>query len=243
LTPTVEHIDLRRVVEGMAGPTIAFPLIAKPNPAAVVCESGNAMANVYLRGDDGWAGRPPVARCREVAEALVAIEGIDSVAIRGEDPDTAELVTTSGTGRVGWNEGGFWQEGDAFAESFRDLDHRTSLARTQLEEWPDAPFALTSLFASSRAGDLLVSAQVGWDLRTDREWPTHHASHGALHRHHTVVPLLSSRALDAGPRRTIDVFADTLAAAGLGLDAYPQSDAALIARNAWRPGVAGSEPC
>ena len=242
LTTTTRHIDLRAVIERMAGSTIAFPLIAKPNPAAVVCESGNAMVNVYLRGDGGWGVVPPVDRCRELAAELTELEGVDSVAIRGDRPDTAELITASGTGRVGWDSSGFWQAGDIFGEAFSGLDPRESLARTEHEEWPDAPFALISLFASRRAGDLLVSARVGWDLRTDREWPAHHASHGALHRHHTVVPLLSSRPLDAAPRRTIDVFTETLVRAGLGLDGYPQSDAALMAQGAWRPGVAGSEP-
>jgi hypothetical protein len=53
---------------------------------------------------------------------------------------------------------------------------------------------------------------------------------------------LSSRPLDDIPRRTIDVFTETLVRAGLDLDGYPQSDAALMARDEWRPGVAGSEP-
>ena len=84
LTTTTRHIDLRAVIERMAGSTIAFPLIAKPNPAAVVCESGNAMANVYLRGDGGWGVVPPVDRCRELAAELTELEGVDSVAIRGD---------------------------------------------------------------------------------------------------------------------------------------------------------------
>jgi hypothetical protein len=241
LTATHTHINLRAVVQRLAGPTVAFPLIGKPNPAAVVCESGNAMAHVYLRGPDGWRSRPQTERCRELAGELCGLEGIDSVAIRADAPHSAELFTPAGSGAVGWSPEGFWQRGPVFGASFEQLGPREALGRTLDEEWPDAPFALTALFASQRTGDLLVSAKVGYDLRTEREWPVHNASHGALHRSHTVVPLLSSVPLDRAPRRTIDVFTETVEQAGLDLAGYPQSDAWLMAQGTWAPGVAGAD--
>jgi hypothetical protein len=238
LTDTHTHIDLRAVVEELVGPTLAFPLTAKPNPEAVVCESGNAMANVYLRGDDGWRARPTARRCREVARELLALEGIDSVAIRGERERTAELLTRSGTGEVGFADGMLWQRGDAFRAAFDGASPRDALEQSLDEEHPDTAFALVSLLASERAGDLLVSASLGFDLRTRREWPEHFASHGALHRAHTVVPVLASSPLPHRPLRTVDVFALILERAGIPLSDYPGSDAELLARNAWAPGVA-----
>jgi hypothetical protein len=262
LTDTDTHLDLRALVEERAGPTVAFPLVAKPNPEAVVCESGNAMANVYLRGPDGWPSLPDVERCRELARELLELEGIDSVAIRGEHEHTAQLLTRnepSNTvlqgpepgsargndpsnrvllGEVGWDERGLWQRGPAFATEFAGLDSSTALARSHGERNPDAAFALVSLFASERAGDLLVSASLGYDLRTRREWPEHHASHGALHADHTVVPLLSSAPLPDRPLRTLDLFGHVLELAGVPLEEYPQSDAHLLARGEWTPGVA-----
>lgn len=238
LTDTHTHIDLRAVVEDLVGPTLAFPLTAKANPEAVVCESGNAMANVYLRGDDGWPERPAVARCRELARELLAVEGIDSVAIRGEREHSAELLTRAGTGEVGFAAGGLWQRGDAFRATFEDAGPREALERSLEEEHPDAAFSLVSLLASERAGDLLVSATVGFDLRARREWPEHFASHGALHRAHTVVPVLASSPLPDGPLRTLDVFPAMLERAGIPLSDYSGSDAELLARDAWEPGVA-----
>jgi len=237
LTDTHTHLDLRALVEERAGPTIAFPLVGKRHPEACVCESGNAMANVYLRGASGWAERPTPARCRELAAELLRIEGIDSVAIRGDRDHDAELWTAEGIGELGFAGGGLYQRGPMFRETFEGVTPREALVRSCDERWPDAAFALASLFASERAGDLLVSAREGYDLRTTREWPEHHASHGAFHRAHTLVPLWSSAPLPAGPLRTLDVFAHTLELAGIPLDEYPDSDTALLAGGGWRPEV------
>jgi len=237
LTDTHTHLDLRALVEERVGPTLAFPLVGKPNPAAVVCESGNAMANVYLRGQRGWRERPSISRCREVTAELLELEGIDSVAIRGPEPGTAELWTAEGAGEVGHSGAGLFQRGGAFGIAFAGATPREALARSVGEEHPDAAFALTSLFASERTGDLLVSAKVGYDLRDRREWPEHHASHGGLHRSHTLVPVLSSAPLPERPLRTLDLFAHTLDLAGISLDEYAQSDAARLANGAWKPEV------
>ena len=237
LTTTSNHVDLRAVVEAEAGPTLAFPLTAKPNPAAVVCESGNGMANVYLRGEDGWRELPPRARTTELAARLLKVEGIDSVAVRGAEPASAELHTAGGVGYVRFEDGRLDQHGDAFTTSFRRLTPRDALERSHDEENPDAAFALTSLFASERAGDLLVSAAVGYDLRTVREWPEHHASHGALHRRHTIVPVLSSSPLPDRRLRTLDLFSQMLRLAGVPLEEYPEADSYAIERDAWEPGV------
>jgi Type I phosphodiesterase / nucleotide pyrophosphatase len=262
LTDTDTHLDLRGLVEERVGPTVAFPLVGKPNPEAVVCESGNAMANVYLRGSDGWGSRPEPERCRALAAELLELEGIDSVAIRGEDEHAAELLTRDHAsnrllrggesppragsspsnrlllGEVGWDSSGLWQRGPAFSTEFAGLDAPAALARSRDDRNPDAAFALVSLLASERAGDLLVSASLGYDLRTKREWPEHHASHGALHADHTVVPVLSSAPLPDRPLRTLDLFGHVLSLADIALEEYPQSDAALLARGEWAPGVA-----
>ena len=237
LTDTHTHIDLRAVVERLAGPTIAFPLIGKRFPDAVVCESGNAMANVYLRGADGWTDPPPVERAQELSSHLLEIEGIDSVACRGSEPGTAELWTRDGVGSVGFTRDGLFQRGAVFEHTFEGASPAEALDKSNAEYWPDAAFSLTALFASERTGDLLVSASPGYDLRTSREWPEHHASHGALHRQHTVVPVLSSAPLPDRPLRTLDLFRLTLDLAGVPLDEYADSDTARLEQGTWRPEV------
>jgi len=53
-----------------------------------------------------------------------------------------------------------------------------------------------------------------------------------------MVPVRSSAPLPSGPLRTVDLFAHVLALAGVDLAGYPQSDAFLLARERWTPGVA-----
>jgi hypothetical protein len=238
LTHTHTHIDLRALVEERVGRTLAFPAVAKRRPQAVVCESGNAMANVYLRGTESWRELPERDRCRELAGELLEVEGVDSVAIRGPEEASAELLTRAGAGTISFRDGRLSQHGPAFAVEFVDLDPQQALAASAEESNPDAAFALASLFASERAGDLLVSAAEGYDLRGRMEWPEHHASHGALHRAHTLVPALSSEPLPERPLRTLDLFAEALRHAGIALSEYPDSDAALLAAGRWAPGVA-----
>jgi hypothetical protein len=237
LTDTRTHIDLRSVVEAEVGTTIAFPLIHKRFPRAVVCESGNGMGNVYLEGEAGWASLPSPERCRVLATRLLELEGIDSVAVRAGRLHAAELWTRHGVGEVGFDESGLFQRGPVFASTFEGATPTEALERSHAEQHPDAAFALTSLFASVRTGDLLVSAAPGFDLRTGSEWPEHHASHGGLHRAHTVVPVLASFPLPERRLRTLDLFALTLERAGIPLDEYAESDAARLARGSWVPEV------
>jgi hypothetical protein len=121
--------------------------------------------------------------------------------------------------------------------SFAGATPDEALERSAVERHPDAAFALTSLFASERTGDLVVSAASGFDLRAKGEWPEHHASHGALHRDHTIVPVLSSAPLPTRSLRTLDLFGLTLELAGISLDEYEESDASRLARGTWRPDV------
>jgi hypothetical protein len=168
---------------------------------------------------------------------LLEIEGIDSVGIRGEAPDSAELWTRQGVGTVGYTDSGLFQRGAAFSTGFESASAPQALELSAAEWNPDAAFALTSLFASERAGDLVVSAVPGFDLRAKSEWPEHHASHGGLHRDHTVVPVRSSAALPPRRLRTLDLFSFTLELAGIPLEEYSGSNAARLAQGAWRPEV------
>lgn len=70
-----------------------------------------------------------------------------------------------------------------------------------------------------RAGDIILSASPGWDLRTRWEPIVHASGHGALHREQMLVPLVMSRAPRSMPRRTTDVFPSALAVLGLEIPA------------------------
>ena len=86
-------------------------------------------------------------------------------------------------------------------------------------DYPDAIVQIVHLAGSARAGDLILSAAPGWDLRARYEPIPHLSAHGALLRDHMLVPLLTNRPPARTPRRTTDVFASTLAALGIPVPA------------------------
>ena len=64
---------------------------------------------------------------------------------------------------------------------------------------------------------MILSAARDWDFRARYEPIPHVSSHGALHREHMLVPLLTSRPTARVPRRTADVMPSALVALGLGV--------------------------
>jgi hypothetical protein len=94
-----------------------------------------------------------------------------------------------------------------------------ALARCAPGDYPDGLVQIAALAGSARAGDLLLSAARDWDFRGRYEPIPHVSSHGALHREHMLVPLLTSRPPRRAPRRTTDVMPSALAALGLPVPA------------------------
>jgi hypothetical protein len=75
------------------------------------------------------------------------------------------------------------------------------------------------LVSSTRSGDIVLSAARDWDFRARYEPIRHVSSHGALHREHMLVPLLTNRPVTDAPRRTVDVMPSALAALGAPMPA------------------------
>jgi hypothetical protein len=93
-------------------------------------------------------------------------------------------------------------------------DADTLWEATMHTAYPDAVVQIALLAASARAGDLILSAAPGYDFRDRYEPIPHRSAHGALHREHMLVPLLTNRPVARAPRRTTDVFASALDALG-----------------------------
>jgi hypothetical protein len=60
----------------------------------------------------------------------------------------------------------------------------------------------------------MLSASRDWDFRERYEPIRHVSSHGALHREHMLVPLVTSQPVHGTPRRTVDVMPSALSALG-----------------------------
>ena len=184
----------------------------RPSFDAVACVSGNGMAHIYLRGEDGtWATRPSrdviSSRHPGLLESLLAEPSIDIVITRGEDEDG--LVVESRAGIADLSEQEARGEIAYAPRKGRDpfgwdplpagLSSREALEVTADTEYPDALAQIAQLFRTGRTGDLVVSATAGSDLRERFEWPEHFSSHGGLLRDHMLVPVASSVPLLEGP--------------------------------------------
>jgi hypothetical protein len=100
-----------------------------------------------------------------------------------------------------------------------NLDLAEAYAITLESDYPDGIVQIAHLAKCPRSGDLILSASRDWDFRARYEPIPHVSSHGALHRDHMLVPLLTSQPTSSTPRRTIDVMPSALSA--LGIDSPP----------------------
>jgi Type I phosphodiesterase / nucleotide pyrophosphatase len=216
------HEDLASLVAGFGPRTIAHPFTFGPGraPEVAVMVSGNAMAHLYLDLPDRvrrwWDALAP--RWSPLVEMLLARPAVD-VVLLPESP-TRCIVTTAGRGdavlerdgavlryrRTSGDPLGYGADLEGSADALHD--------RTRDSDYPDAIVQVLALAGSARAGDVILSAAPGHDLRSRFEPIPHRSAHGALHREHMLVPLLVNRPTARRPRRTTDLFPSALAALG-----------------------------
>ena len=227
LSWTHSHLDLVDFLDRRGYRALDYPRVYRRRARAAVMISGNAMANVYFQNSRGWLAptyRQDLDRDDgELLLSLVERPEVDILAIR-DYRGGIHVMSERGVANIAFEDGLIRYTplvGDPFG-----YDHlperftwRQSLELTLATDYPDAPAQLLQLFRTRRAGDLLVSAARGCDLRANYEWPTHCASHGALIREQMAVPIISNHPIPDIPARTADVFPTLLALMGRPLPA------------------------
>jgi hypothetical protein len=218
-----EHEDLARVVSDWGYAARAHPWAYTNKGDVAVMVSGNAMAHLYLdlesRERRWW--RTLATRFEPFAQQLLARDSVDllliphsltEIEIRTRDRGTAMLEHTSG--RYSYRP----RTGDPLAlGEMRDVSGDEAYEQALATDYPDSLVQIVALCTSERAGDVIISATRDWDFRAKYEPIPHASSHGALHRDHMLVPLLTNRPLQSTPRRTVDVFPSALKALGVEL--------------------------
>ena len=227
-SPVHTHEDLAGVVRDLGHRTVAHPWSAGIAPDAAVMVSGNAMAHLYLdleRRARPWWGAL-AARYEPTASALLERDSVDLLLLPHDEGRCEVRSRTRGSAFVTC-------EGDIYR--YRRLDGDPLGVGADVEagadgaydatcdgDYPDAIVQIATLAGSPRAGDVILSAAPGWDFRARYEPIPHRSAHGALHRDHVMVPLLTNRPLARRPRRTTELFASALDA--LGVEAPAQLD-------------------
>jgi hypothetical protein len=200
ITDTHTHIDLLKKIKllGYSVQHYPYPFNFYNGRDVFVGESGNSMANITLNNKE----------IKPFIHELVNTKGMDLVIHKGE-----EIRVFKGD-----SEAILHKDGDKFkyeivtgdplgiAEySNRWMDSDMAYNVTFDTQYPDSVVQILQLFESSRAGDIVVTSENGFDLRKF-EIPEHRASHGSLNREHMLVPVITN--LKSGPmvKRTKDVF-------------------------------------
>lgn len=232
---TQTHFEIDEFVARVYPKTLSYPKIWRWLFAAeaAVMVSGNAMANVYLSGERGWREPPdlekPGSRAADLVARLLAEPAIDHVIYhRGEvrGGATPDYVVANRGGRAvitleseagGERRVRYRVEGtDPFG--YGGLPERMTpaevAAATAASDYPDAPWQVCEFFRSSRAGDLIVCARPGYDLRARFEYQPHNGSHGGLHREHMLVPAAVNGSWGAERIRSVDLFPSILQSLG-----------------------------
>jgi hypothetical protein len=240
-TATHTHVDIDRVVREVYPRTVAYPKIWRHclSAQAAVMVSGNSMANVYVRGAGGWHERPDFeaasSAAAELRARLLAHPAIEHVVYRSATADayvlagrqgTLRLAPEAGTGRLRVTCEGENPLGYVGLPASVDRDEIARL--TADSEYPDAPWQVLQFYRSRRAGDLVVCARHGFDLRARFEYQPHNGSHGGLHRDHMLVPALVNGHWQRDRLRTVDLFPSILAALGQPIPPHLEGEVAAI---------------
>jgi hypothetical protein len=201
-------------------PSLSHPLTWKKDPAVSVSVSGNSFASLHLLNHEGNHALSEATLINHFGNTrlreLVQQEAVDLILYRGVHPDS--LVVQNNAGRAiiqkeGAGYGYYPETADplCLGADLRAQDHRAALEITFDSLYPDCLVQAEQLFRSHRAGDMVVCAKKGYDLRDFWEIPAHHGSHGSLHREHMRVPLIyNQKGWAHHPARTADLFSTIL---------------------------------
>ena len=224
--PVWQHDDLHGWLESQSLRVLAHPRLHTRNPDVALMVGGNAMAHLYLEPESRirhwWPTHAP--RWTKLHDALLDRTAIDLAAVALSAACVRVSHATRGSAELRWshNTDGVRfdydaRNGDALqlGGSFSALNDRDAWALCATSPYPDAIVQLLTLCTASRAGDIVLSAAEGWDLRDRFEPVAHVSTHGALLRDQMFVPLLLDAPITGTPQRTADVMPSALAALGL----------------------------
>ena len=219
-SPVSEHDELVDAVRELGHGVLAHPWTFAGGTDVAVMVGGNAMAHLYVDLDDRrrrWWPRL-AARWEPLAEAMLARASVELLLLP-HGPHACEvrsgargsaMLSRDARGLLHYHPGSGDPLGLAAAlgasgalEGFTDRDAYDATRET---DHPDSLVQVLALAGSARAGDLIVSAAPGWDLRERWEPIPHVSTHGSLRREHMLVPLLTSFTPAENPRTTADVF-------------------------------------
>lgn len=243
MTNTHTHIDVPQHLDNGGWRCLHYPKIWRQGTVSASMVSGNGMTHLYFKNNAdgrGWGERTSFEKLHKmgVISSLIELEGLGLIAGQNE---TGDIIVQSrdGQGRISCCSQETDQENspdvttgfkcaDSLRFSYRftgtdplgygvhyeNLSTTEALRETYDSPYPDGIVQLWQIFNSERTGDLVLSAENGYDLRARYEVPEHHATHGALSAEHLHIPLATNYPIAEQCIRSVDVFPTVLSLCG-----------------------------
>lgn len=226
--PVHHHDDLHGWLLSQGHRVLAHPQLGTRDADIALMVGGNAMAHLYLHPaerarrwwsmhESRWAGLHDGLLARDAVDLVAVGTGERTVRVSHGTRGSAEIRRTSSAHGDRWDYVAVAGDPLGFGGTLRGLDHADAWSASQVTPYPDSLVQLSSLVASPRSGDLILSAAPGWDLRGRYEPVTHVSTHGALLAEQMMVPLIVDAPTSLPPMRTTDVVPSALAALGIGV--------------------------
>ena len=239
MSDTHTHIDVPQHLDDGGWRCLHYPKIWRQGTVSASMVSGNGMTHLYFKNGGngkGWGARTPFEQLYKmgVVSSLIELEGLGLVVGRSETGDII-VQSRSGQGRISChsldtdhgnsqNSLTAFKCADALRFSYqfigmdplgygvhyKNLSSREALRKTYDSSYPDGIVQLWQIFNGDRTGDLVLSAESGYDLRARYEIPEHHATHGALIAEHMHIPLATNYPIAEQCIRSVDVFPTVL---------------------------------
>ena len=239
MSNTHTHIDIPRHLDNSGWRCLHYPLLWRQRVQSASMVSGNGMTHLYFKGagsdnggrhgstskhQKGWGERFSFEQLSRmgVIQSLIEIEGLALVA--GQSEDGGIIVQNStGVGTITCEDETFSYQFQGidplgYGIRYQNLSSRDALIQTYDSEYPDGLVQLWQIFQGDRTGDLVLSADPGYDLRARYEYPEHHATHGALNAEQMFVPLAINLPIETEFIRTVDLFPTVLSQFGRAIE-------------------------
>ncbi len=239
MTDTHTHVDIPQSLDDGGWRCLHYPKVWRQGAVSASMVSGNGMTHLYFKNSSngkGWGARIPFEELQQtgVIGSLIELEGLGLVAGQSETGDII-VQSRTGQGRITCSSQDTdhdnaqdiptpFKHVDSLRFSYRftgidplrygipyeNLSSRDALRETYDTPYPDGIVQLWQIFKSQRTGDVVLSAEIGYDLRARYEVPKHHATHGALMAEHLNIPVATNYPIVGPYIRSVDIFPTVL---------------------------------
>ncbi len=227
--PVSEHEDLHGWLSSRGHRVLAHPKLGTRGADVALMVGGNAMGHLYLDPahrsrkwwpllSSRWQSTLEAMLARPSTGLLAVAMSANTVRVFHQQHGVADIVRSHEGHDARWS----YQPIDAdplqLGGSLTNLDANDAWLAGGDSPYADALVQLSTLVPSPRAGDIVVSAATGWDLRAKYEPTPHVSTHGALLNEQMMVPLIIDGPVARVPQRTTDVVPSALDLLGVTSD-------------------------